>query len=552
MTDVVADPLTIGPDLALGVEASRIPEGGVFAGHVDGEAVMLARTSAGLTAIAASCSHYSGPLHEGLRVGDHIHCPWHHACFDLRNGLATKAPALSPLSRWRVEEIDGKVFVREKLDAKLPPGEESAALLWEARSRANGSLPRAPFARQRASHSEAGGDKRIVIVGGGASGFAAAQRLRALGFDGSLTILSADADAPYDRPNVSKDFLAGTAEPEWMPLKDDAFYGDLGIDVRLGANVTGVDAKAHTVTFVSGAVSQQAPDNQQAPGETLGYDKLLLATGAEPIRPNAPGFDHPHVHTVRSMKDAEAILADIDASQTVAVIGSSFIGMEVAASLRNRNVAVHVIGPEDAPLASKLGPQIGALIQRLHEENGVTFHLGRRAMAYEGGLVKLDDGTTVAASRVVLGIGVTPRLRLAELAGVKIDRGVIVDRSMRTSDPDIFASGDIAKYPGPTGEPVRIEHWVVAERLGQVAAAAMLGQDDAYQEAPFFWSVHYDVTVRYVGHAEGWDDIQVLGSVDAKDAEVRYVKDGKVVAVATINRDLDCLKAGERIATGGM
>ena len=552
MTDVVADPLTIGPDLALGVEVSRIPEGGVFAGHVDGEAVMLARTSAGLTAIAAACSHYSGPLHEGLRVGDHIHCPWHHACFDLRNGLATKAPALSPLACWRVEEIDGKVFVREKL-APVSREQEAVALLWEARSRANGSSPQAPVARQHASHNDApdAGPRRIVIVGGGASGFAAAQRLRALGFDGTLTMLSADTDAPYDRPNVSKDYLAGTAEPEWMPLKDEAFYAGLGIDLRLNANVTAIDAKARAVTFLSGAGSPRAPDRQQAgshmASETLEYDKLLLATGAEPIRPQAPGFDHAHVHTVRRMKDAEAIIADIDPSQTVAVIGSSFIGMEVAASLRQRNVAVHVIGPEPVPLASKLGPRIGALIQRLHEENGVTFHLGRRAVAYEDGQVTLDDGSTVAASRVVLGIGVTPRLALAQMAGLDVDRGVIVDRSMRTSNPDIFAAGDIARYPGPMGESVRIEHWVVAERLGQIAAAAMLGRDDAYDEAPYFWSVHYDVTVRYVGHADAWDDIQVFGSVEAKDAEVRYVKNGHVVAVATINRDLDCLRAGQRV-----
>jgi NADPH-dependent 2,4-dienoyl-CoA reductase/sulfur reductase-like enzyme len=219
----------------------------------------------------------------------------------------------------------------------------------------------------------------------------------------------------------------------------------------------------------------------------------------------------------------------------------------VAASLRNRGAIVHVIGPEAVPLGSKLGPQIGAMIQSLHEANGVTFHLGRRAVAYDGGLVRLDDGTTVAAARVVLGIGVTPRLQMAEMAGLRIDRGVLVDASMRTSDPHILAAGDIARFPGALGEPVRIEHWVVAERQGQVAAAAMLNEEDAYVEAPYFWSVHYDVTVRYVGHAEAWDSIDEIGSVALQDAEVRYIKDGKVIAVATINRDLDCLKAAERI-----
>ncbi|NID17229.1 FAD-dependent oxidoreductase [Luteibacter yeojuensis] len=503
MTDVVADPATIGPDLSQGVDRSAIPEDGVFPGHVDGEAVMLALTRAGIVAMTATCSHYSGPLYAGLRVGDTIQCPWHHACFDLRTGRAAKAPALAPVACWRVEEVGGKVFVREKLDTPSP------------------SCPKSRSSR------------RMVIVGGGAAGFAAAQRLRTRGFDGEIVVLSADADAPYDRPNVSKDYLAGTAEPEWMPLKDDAFYADLGIDVRLNTSVTAIDAKAHTVILGS--------------GDSLAYDKLLIATGAEPIRPSSPGFEGPHVHTLRTIKDADAVLGDIDASQTVAVIGSSFIGMEVAASLRNRGVAVHVIGPEPAPLATKLGPQIGSLIRLLHEANGVVFHLERRAVGYEDGLVKLDDGTVVAASRVVLGIGVKPRLHLAEQAGLKLDRGVLVDASMRTSDPGIFAAGDIARFPGAAGDPVRIEHWVVAERQGQVAAAAMMGEEDTYSDAPFFWSVHYDVTIRYVGHAEGWDAIEEIGSVAAKDAEVRYIKDGKVVAVATINRDLDALKAGERV-----
>jgi NADPH-dependent 2,4-dienoyl-CoA reductase/sulfur reductase-like enzyme/nitrite reductase/ring-hydroxylating ferredoxin subunit len=500
MTD---DSATLGPDLAQGVDAAAIPDDGVFPGHVDGEAVMLARTSAGLVAMAATCSHYSGPLHEGLRVGDAIHCPWHHACFDLRTGRATRAPALAPVACWRVEEVDRKVFVRERMETPTP------------------SCP------------EPRGDSRMVIVGGGAAGFAAAQRLRSLGFGGTITVLSADASAPYDRPNVSKDYLAGTAEPEWMPLKDESVYKDLGIDVRLETRVTAIDAKARTVFLAS--------------GEVLPYEKLLLATGAEPIKPSAPGFDGPHVHTLRTMKDADRVLADLGPSEVVAVIGSSFIGMEVAASLRNRDLIVHVIGPEPVPLASKLGPQIGALIKVLHETNGVHFHLGRRALAYQDGGVLLDDGSVVAASRVVLGIGVSPRLELAQSAGLEVDRGVLVDASMRSSDPAIFAAGDIARFPGASGESMRIEHWVVAERQGQVAAAAMLGEADAYEEAPFFWSVHYDVTIRYVGHAESWDAIEEIGSVAARDAEVRYVKDGKVVAVATIGRDLDSLRAAERV-----
>jgi NADPH-dependent 2,4-dienoyl-CoA reductase/sulfur reductase-like enzyme/nitrite reductase/ring-hydroxylating ferredoxin subunit len=500
-----SDAAPVGPDFSQGVYASTIPDEGVFAGHVKGEAIIVARTGAGIVALGGACTHYSAPLHEGLRVGDTINCPWHHACFDLRTGRAVKAPALSPVARWKVDEEGGKVFVREALHDDAP---QASALM---------------------------ADKHFVIVGGGASGFAAAQRLREHGFAGELTMISSDADAPYDRPNVSKDYLAGTAEPEWMPLKNDAFYRDLKITLKLGTVVRSVDSSSRSLALES--------------GEALSYDKLLLATGAEPIRPSSPGFDHPHVHTLRSMKDAERVIADVSADDVVAVIGSSFIGLEAAASLRHRGAKVHVIGPELIPLRSKFGPSIGTMIKALHEANGVVFHLGRRAEGYVDGAVQLDDGTSVRATRVVLGIGVKPRLALAEAAGVRIDRGVVVDTSMRSSDPNIFAAGDIARYPGAHGEPARVEHWVLAERHGQVAAAGMLDIDDPFEEPPFFWSVHYDTTIRYVGHAEDWDAIREEGSVADKDAEVRYEKDGRVIAVATINRDMDSLKAAELLAS---
>lgn len=504
-----SDSAPVGPDFSQGVYASTIPEDGVFAGHVSGEAIIVARTRDGIVALGGACSHYSGPLHEGLRVGDTISCPWHHACFDLKTGQALKAPALSPVARWKVEEEGGKVFIREALPDEAP-------------------VPLSLMA-----------DKHFVIVGGGASGFAAAQRLRQHGFGGDITMISADADAPYDRPNVSKDYLAGTAEPEWMPLKDHAFYADLNISLKLGTVVRSIDATSRSVALES--------------GDSLTYDKLLLATGAEPIRPSAPGFDQPHVHTLRSMKDAERVIADVSADDVVAVIGSSFIGLEAAASLRHRGAKVHVIGPELIPLRSKFGPSIGTMIKALHEANGVVFHLGRRAEGYADGAVQLDDGTSVRATRVVLGIGVKPRLQLAEAAGVRIDGGgVAVDTTMRSSDPNIFATGDIARYPGAHGEPARVEHWVLAERHGQVAAAGMLDIHDPFEEPPFFWSVHYDTTIRYVGHAEDWDAIREEGSVADKDAEVRYEKDGQVIAVATINRDMDSLKAAELLKPRSM
>lgn len=496
------------PDLTLGVDASSIPDDGVLPGRVGDSPVLLARVDGAIVAVGGACTHYGGALHEGLRTGCFIHCPLHHACFDLRTGAAVRAPALNPLERWKVEEQGGKVFVRETL----------AAADADAR--------------------DASGDPAsIVIVGGGAAGLAAAQRLRDLGYAGALTMLSDDTLAPYDRPNVSKDYLAGTADPAWMPLRDDAFYRDRGIALRTGTRVEAIDAAARRVVL--------------AGGEALSYDRLLLATGAEPNRPATPGFDRDNVFIVRSQDDSDRLIAAARNASSIAVVGSSFIGLEVAASLRARGLPVHVIGRDDVPMAGKLGGAIGALIQDVHERNGVQFHLRRSVQGYDGERLTLDDGSTVEADLVVLGVGVTPRLALAESAGLALDKGVRVDASMRTSDPNIYAAGDIARFPNPFGgaairvEPIRVEHWVLAERLGQIAAAAMLGIDERYDEAPFFWSVHYDVTIRYVGSADGWDAIEEIGSVAQRDAEVRYRKGGRVVAVATINRDVASLEAAE-------
>ena len=493
-------------DLAQGIAVARIPADGVLLGRVGEERVLLARVDGVLVAVGAICSHYGGPLHEGLRVGATINCPWHHACFDLRSGAALKAPALSPLARWRVDERDGTAFVSGPL--------------------------KAAGATQRDGH---GDPASIVILGGGAAGFAAAQRLRDLGYAGEVSVLSADPSAPYDRPNVSKDYLAGTAQPEWMPLKDAAFYRDNKITVRTSTRVDAVDAAQRRITL--------------AGGETLTYDILLLATGAEPNRPATPGFERDNVHVLRSLQDSDRLIEAAAHASSVAIVGSSFIGLEAAASLRARGVAVHVIGRETVPLESKLGPAIGALVQSLHEQNGVQFHLQRSVERFDGKTLILDDGSTVEAELVVLGVGVTPRLDLAKAAGLTIDKGVLVDASMRSSDPHIFAAGDIARFPNPLGgAPIRVEHWVLAERLGQIAAHGMLGIADALREPPFFWSVHYDVTIRYVGHADSWDRIEEIGDVANKDAELRYIKDGAVIAVATINRDLASLEYAQRLA----
>ena len=492
-----------GPDLAQGVSLDQVADGGMLGGHVGDEAVLIARRGNDLFAIGATCSHYSGPLAEGLMVDDTVRCPWHHACFSLRTGEAIGAPAFNPLSCWRVEKRDGKVFVRDKIEPTRPLAKGTGA-------------------------SDASG--RVVIVGGGAAGFAAAEMLRREGFSGSLTMVSSDDAAPYDRPNCSKDYLAGNAPEEWMPLRPDDWYKEQAIDLVLRTEVTGIDTKARQVTL--------------AGGKSLRFDKLLLATGAEPVRLDIPGADRPHVHVLRSLSDSRAITARAKEARRAVVIGASFIGLEVAAALRAREIETHVVAPERRPLERVLGPEFGDFVRALHEEHGVAFHLEDTVTAIDDEQATLKSGGKLAADIVVVGVGVRPRTQLAERAGLKVDRGVMVDEYLETSAPGIFAAGDIAKWPDRhSGEALRIEHWVVAERQGQAAARNMLGRREPFAEVPFFWSQHYDVPINYVGHAAKWDRLEIDGDIKGRDCVARYRAGSKVLAVASIYRDTDSLKA---------
>lgn len=491
-----------GPDLTEGIALSDFT-GETLLGHVGDQEVLLVRSDAEIFAIDAQCSHYHGPLAEGLVVGDTIRCPWHHACFDLRTGEATRAPALSPLAVWEVERDVGRIFVRRK--------REHMRAIIEGRTE-QGATP-----------------DRIVIVGGGAAGFAAAEMLRRQAYGGSIVMLSSDAASPVDRPNLSKDYLAGSAPEDWLPLRPDEFYEEADIDLRLKTDVTGIDTKArHVVTA----------------GGTVPYDRLLLATGAEPVRLTIPGADQPHVHTLRSLADCRAIIALAADARRAVVIGASFIGLEAAASLRARDIEVHVIAPEARPMERVLGPQMGDFVRTLHEQHGVIFHLQDTVVAIDGKRVTLKSGTTLEANVVVVGVGVRPRLALAEQAGLAIDRGVTVNAWLETSSPGVYAAGDIARWPdGYSGDNIRVEHWVVAERQGQTAARNMLGQRQRFDAVPFFWSQHYDVPINYVGHAESWDEIAIEGDIAGRDCLLRYKRGGRVLAVASIYRDVASLQA---------
>ncbi len=376
----------------------------------------------------------------------------------------------------------------------------------------------------------AGPSEQMVIIGGGAAGYAAAEMLRREGFGGRVTIVSADNDPPYDRPNLSKDYLAGTAPEEWIPLRPPEFYAENAIELRLGTVATALDVAGRRVMLGG--------------GEALGFDKLLLATGAEPIRLQIPGAELPHVRTLRSLADSRDLIARSRKGSRAVVVGASFIGLEVAAALRHCDVEVHVIAPEPRPIERVLGPALGDFVRALHEAHGVVFHLGRTLAAIEAGRVRLDDGALLDAELVVVGIGVRPRIYLAREAGLAIDRGVLVDEYLETSAPGIFVAGDIARWPDPySGERLRIEHWVVAERQGQTAARNMLGRRERYTAVPFFWSQHYDVSIDYVGHAQIWDQVDQDGDIAAHDVALRFRRAGRTLAVATIFRGRESLSA---------
>ncbi|MBR0817183.1 FAD-dependent oxidoreductase [Bradyrhizobium liaoningense] len=498
MTD---DKKPSGPDLTKGVSLTTFKDGKLL-GHVGEEDVLLVQAGSEVFAIEPACSHYHGPLAEGLVVGDTIRCPWHHACFALRTGEATRPPALNALAVWEVSRDRDDIIVQRKREAPKPSP----------------------------AHRSAPTPEKFVIVGGGAAGFAAAETLRREGFAGTLTMLSNDGAMPVDRPNLSKDYLAGSAPEDWLPLRDEDYYQDAGIDLRLNTDVSAIDPKARNVSLGN--------------GDRLPFDRLLLATGAEPVRLQIPGANQPHVHTLRSVADSRAIIKAAGTAKRALVIGASFIGLEVAASLRARKLEVHVVAPEERPMQRVLGPEMGDFVRALHEENGVNFHLKDTVEKLDGTRATLKSGGVIEADLVVVGIGVKPRLALVEQAGLVTDRGVSVNEYLETSASGIFAAGDIARWPDPhSGQNIRVEHWVVAERQGQAAARNMLGKRERFDAVPFFWSQHYDVPINYVGHAESFDHIAIDGSIDGKDCLLKYRKDGRVLAVASIYRDLDSLKA---------
>lgn len=492
---------TQGPNLSLGVHEDLLREGEVLVGHVEGESVMLTRQNGEIFAVGSKCSHYGGPLNEGVISEGEVHCPWHHSVFNLRTGEVVKAPALNPIPCWRTEVRCNMIYVTEKL--------------------------RYGVFRRKGTETE-----QIVIVGSGAAGVSAAVSLRRHGFLGCINVISEDKFLPYDRPNLSKDYLAGKAPEEWIPLWSQEFYNEHRIHFELNSMVERIDSATKKVFLAN--------------GKSFRFSKCLIATGGKPIKPRIPGIDKDHVYMLRSLQDCRAVIARTSFSSRVVIMGAGFIGLEAAASLRARNMDVLVVATEEIPLMKVMGVHVGSFLKKLHTDHGVQFHLGHTVKEIKDRCVVLDDNSILECDFVLVGTGVKPDVQLAETAGCEIDNGVLVDEFLETSIPDIFAAGDIARWPDShCRKRIRVEHWEVAERQGQVAALNMLGDKVPFQDVLFFWTTHYDVNLGYLGFSDGFDRMDVMGDIEKRDFAVAYYEDMQVAAVLTVGRDKESLLVEE-------
>lgn len=480
--------------------------------------VLLVRMDDKCHALAAHCTHYGAPLAEGALVDGRVICPWHHACFNAATGDMLEPPALDSLPSFPVTVEGDDIYI---------------------------ALPEQPADRrvpEMTKYDSKRNKGEFVILGGGAAGYMAAQTLREDGFAGRITIITREDRAPYDRPNLSKDYLAGHAEPEWMPLRPDDFFETYGIEILRDRDVTKVDAAAKLITF--------------SDSETLQYDKLLVASGGVPRKLNLPNADLKKIFVLRSFNSADEVIAATEGAKRAAVIGASFIGMETAASLKQRGLTVTVIAPDKVPFEKTLGTEIGELFRKIHEENGIEFRLGSNVKGFEGddtvNAVVLDSGEKIEADLVIVGIGVAPATAFLDGFELHKDGGVIADKDLKIGS-DIYAAGDIVHFPDArTGESTRIEHWRTALQQGRTAAHNMAGKMSEFTAVPFFWTTQFDATLNYVGHAAGWDEIIFQGDIKSRDFLAFYIKNDRVAAVAGMNRDTELAYLQERLRSDQM
>ena len=497
---------TRGPNLESGIPLKEIDDGGVLFGHVGDTPVAVVRDGDAVRAFDAVCTHYGAPLSDGIVRNRSFRCPWHHARFSMDDGTVVSPPALDPLPQRSVSLHDGQITVGDRLK------DDPLRLVGEP----------------------AESPSSVLIVGAGAAGLSAAETLRREGYGGPVLLIDPDPDAPYDRPNLSKAFLAGEAAEEWMPLRSGGFFEDHRID-RMENRVARIEPSEQEVVLET--------------GRRLPYGVLLLATGSKPRTLPVEGTDGKNVYSLRTFEDCRRLIEAVKTASSVAVVGASFIGMEVAASLKARGLEVTVVAPESTPFEAVFGSELGSFLHGLHDDNGVRFRLESNVEAVSDKGLTLKDDTSVEADLVVLGVGAEPDVQLARGAGLEVDDGVLVDRFLQTSADHVYAAGDIARYPDPrTGERIRIEHWVHAQRQGMAAARNILGHREPFTQTPFFWTKQFGVPLAYVGHADNWDDVVVEGDCGGgEDCGISYLRDGKEMAFAAIHRDRESLMKEARM-----
>ncbi|ACK52127.1 FAD-dependent pyridine nucleotide-disulphide oxidoreductase [Methylocella silvestris BL2] len=487
-------------DFNHGVDIEALRDGQLIEGEYSGKTILVLRRGEDIRVFRGTCTHLGAPLSEGLLSGDRLRCPWHQACFDIKTGEATAAPAFAALKRFDVRR-EGEMIHLEAPQPAAPVQENASGV--------------------------------FVIIGGGAAGFAAADMLCRHSAGRGVTLVSEDQSPPYERTLLTKDFLDGSWDDPRINLGAEPL-DRRGVTLQLGAKVARVDRDRHVVRLDD--------------GRELSYQKLLLAPGAAPRWPDFPGARLPQTHVLRTLADCQAIVAAAKEARRVVILGSSFIGLEAAASLRARGLEVDVVSQDTAPMQRVFGPEISTAMVATHRKNGVRLHLGRQIKNFDGAAATLDDGANLPADFLLIGIGVTPRLDLAEEAGLTVEKGVVVDQFLTTSDPDIFAAGDVAAWPDPhSGQRLRVEHWNVAVRQGQVAAQNMLGGEIPYRDVPFFWTRQFDFSPLYLGHATEWDEIKIDGDIERRDCAVRYIRAGRVMASVMIGRERECLEERERM-----
>jgi NADPH-dependent 2,4-dienoyl-CoA reductase/sulfur reductase-like enzyme/nitrite reductase/ring-hydroxylating ferredoxin subunit len=494
---------------------------------VKGRDILLARLDDQFFAIAPYCSHYGAPLSEGVMHGDRVVCPWHNACFSLTSGTQLEPPGQDNLTHYPVHIEGNSVYVEISLSEVAPV----ANTFVELPKPITEHIP--PDFVQPDLQSD---DRTFIIVGAGAAGSAASEMLRREGFRGRILVLTADSELPYDRTALSKAYLQNGSVADPDLLRSAEFYEQLGIEIKTSTRVSHLDIKTKQL-ICQGDI-------------TLPYDMLLLATGGSVRQLPMDGADQPNVFTLRRAEDAKQILQAAQAAKRAVVVGAGFIGMEVAASLKQQGLDVTVVASSAVPFEKILGRDVGHLFRQIHEAEGVQFKLNAKATALKGNgkveSVELDTGEVLPADFVVVGIGVEPATDFAgTLTLDKDDRSIIVDEYLQAA-PNVYAAGDIAQFPYfRTGEPTRIEHWRVAMQQGRVAACNMLGKTIPFRAVPFFWTGQFGQKLRYVGHAEDWDNIMIHGSLEDKSFLAFYVKDDEVLAVAGIGRDRDIAAISE-------